>query len=369
MNWQEQLYKVYFTYHIFIRAVVVSLVILGAFYIFQKIFKRIIFVKIMKLASKTKYSVDNKILSAFKRPIEVFIILAGFYFAIDNLSIYIGEYFAFKDFDVFLAKCLRSALVLSVAWGFYILESTSSFIFQGIMNKLQLNFDQIIIPFLSKFLRIITVALAFIIVIQEWGYNVNGFIAGLGLGGLAFALAAQDTLANIFGGIVIIFDKPFTIGDWIVGSDIEGVVEDINFRSTRIRRFDDALVTIPNSVLAGSSIVNWSKMGKRKISFNLGATYSTPKEKLELCIVEIKNMLQSHPEVQKDTIHVRFNNFNSSSLDIFIYFFTVQTVWGEYLKVKEDILFEIMEIFEKTNVQFAFPSQSVYFETPLKVDK
>ena len=203
------------------------------------------------------------------------------------------------------------------------------------------------------------------IIAQEWGYDVNGFVAGLGIGGLAFALAAQDSLSNFFGGIVIILDKPFSIGDWILTPNVEGTVEDINFRSTKVRTFAHALVTVPNATLAKNPITNWSKMGRRRITFNLGVTYTTPKEKLAKCVAGIETMLRTHEEIHPETIFVTFDSFNSSSLHIFIYCFTNTTAWGEFLKVKENVNFKILEILEQEGVSVAFPSRSVYFQNQL----
>lgn len=367
MKYWDELHSIYATNTTLFFDLGISLLILLVFFIFRKVFSRYIFSKLVKLTARgNKTRFDNKILTAFKKPLEAFIIIIGLYFAVGHLSIYIKEYFGLIGFDIFLGRTLRSLIIVSVAWGFFKLESTSSFLFSNIAGKLQLNFDKLLIPFLSKLLRFVTVALAFIIILQEWGYNVNGFIAGLGLGGLAFALAAQKTLENVFGGLVIVLDKPFTIDDWIVSADIEGFVEDINFRSTRIRRFDQALVTVPNSQLASSSIVNRSKMDKRQVTFNVGVKYSTPKEKLQKTVQDIKNMLDQHCAVDKELILVRFSVFNSSSLDIFLYFYTGTTSWEEYMAAKEDINFKIMDILEMNGVEVAFPSQSIYFETELE---
>ena len=235
----------------------------------------------------------------------------------------------------------------------------------GLIN---LKIDKILLPFLSKVIRFIIIVLALSVILQEWDYDINGFIAGLGLGGLAFALAAQQTLANLFGGIVIITDKPFSIGDWILTPSVEGTVQDINFRSTKVRTFAQAVVTIPNATLANEPITNWTRMGKRRITFNLGVTYSTPKEKLEICVQEIKNMLQKHPGIHPETIFVNFDSFGASSLDIFLYFFTKTTNWGEFLQIKEDVNLKIMSILEKEGVSIAIPSTSIYFKNELKTN-
>lgn len=236
----------------------------------------------------------------------------------------------------------------------------------AVSKKLNWDIDRILIPFLSKSIRFVVVAIAISVVAQEWGYEIGGLVAGLGLGGLAFALAARDAVANIFGGIVIITEKPFSIGDWIETPSVEGTVEDITFRSTRVRTFAQALVTMPNSTLANEPITNWTRMGKRRITFHLGVTYSTPRHKLETSVRRIRNMLEQHPEIDQETLFVHFDKFAGSSLDIFLYFFTKTTDWGKWLEVKEDCNLKIMEILEEEGVSIAFPSTSVYFETPLE---
>lgn len=329
------------------------------FYFIARLLDTLFYPIILRVTSKTKTSLDTKLALAFRKPIKSFVIVLGFYMA---LSLHIEADSTQHDIAL---KLFRSLIIVMITSGFYNLTSTTSALFQKISEKLDIEIDQILIPVLSKTVRFIIVAISASIIAQEWGYDVNGFIAGLGIGGLAFALAAKDALANIFGGVVIIMDKPFSIGDWILTPTVEGTVEDINFRSTKVRTFAHALVTVPNSTLANQAITNWSKMGKRRISFNLGVTYTTPKNKLEACVKKIESMLKTHQDIHPDTIFVHFDSFNNSSLDIFIYCFTNTTVWGEFLQVKEDVNFKIMEILEQEGVSVAFPSRSIYFENSL----
>lgn len=235
----------------------------------------------------------------------------------------------------FVLKVFRSCIVVLVAWVLYIM--IESLVAEDL--KARFGANNILVPFVCKATRFVILVLALMIVAVEWGYDVNGLITGLGLGGLAFALAAKDALSNIFGGIVIILDKPFTIGEWISTPSVGGTVEDITFWSTKIRTFAQALVTVPNATLANEPITNWSRMGKRRITFHLGVTYSTPRRKLEKCVKAIRQMLEGHPEVHKETIFVYFERFGESSLDIFLYFFTKTTKWQEYLSLREDINF------------------------------
>jgi MscS family membrane protein len=161
---------------------------------------------------------------------------------------------------------------------------------------------------------------------------------------------------------VIITEKPFTIGDWIKTPSVEGVVEDITFRSTKIRTFAQAVVTVPNATLSNEPIINWAKMGKRQIAFHLNLNYNTPKEKLETVVARIKKMLTEHEEIHNETILVNFDGFYESSLNIYLYFFTNTTVFADYLDVKENINFEIMDILEEEGVEFAFPTRTLIVE-------
>jgi len=186
------------------------------------------------------------------------------------------------------------------------------------------------------------------------------------LGGLAFALAAQDTAANVFGGIMIILDKPFSVGDWIYTPSVEGTVEEISFRSTKVRTFAHALVTVPNSVIANEALTNWSRMGKRRVTFKLDVKFTTPVESLQQALAKIRTMLQTHPEIHQDVIFVHFDQFTESGLGLFLYFFTRTTKWGEFLQVKEDVNFKILEILREEGVEIALPGRSIYVENAVQ---
>lgn len=337
-----------------IRIALVALAILLPFYFLSKWLTRYLFEFILKITARTKSELDDKLILAFKHPTRYFILLLGIYLALNYLPLN-------PAMDVFVYKVFRSVIVLLIAWGVYDLAGNNSFLSLEMKEKLKI--DDILVPFFSKIFRFLIIALTVVLIANEWHYNVNGFVAGLGLGGLAFALAAKDALANIFGGIVIIMEKPFTIGDWVFSPSVEGVVEDISFRSTRFRTFDQALVTVPNSTLANEPITNWSRMGKRRVFFYLGVTYSTPVEKIERAVQYINIMLNEHPEVHRETIMVSFDKFQESSLDIMVYYFTKTTIWAEHLKVKEEINLKIMHFFQEEGISMAFPSRSLYIET------
>ena len=157
-------------------------------------------------------------------------------------------------------------------------------------------------------------------------------------------------------------EKPFVIGDWIAVPEVEGVVENISFRSTQIRSFSQALITIPNSTLANAAITNHSRMGKRRIDFSLGIAPETHGSKLETCVQRIKQMLVDHPGIHPETILVYFESFGDHSLNIFIYCFTCTTIWSEYLEVRQDINLKIMAILEEEGVSIAIPGRSIRLE-------
>ncbi len=340
----------------------IALAIFIIFHVFRKVFTKYFFKLLLKLAKKSPTEFLTNVFVAFEGPLRLFFVGLGFYLSLMYLPLE-------QKTDDLILQIYRSFIILLIGYGLFNLSASTSVMFRRVSSKFDIEVDEILLPFLSKLTRLVIIALMVSIIAGEWGYDVNGFVAGLGLGGLAFALAAQDAIKNLFGGVVIITEKPFSIGDWIKTASVEGTVEEITFRSTKVRTFADAIVTVPNSTLSNEPITNWTKMGKRQITFHLGVTYSTPKEKLERCVQKIDAMLKSHSDIDQDLIFVRFDKFDDSSLGIFLYFFTKTTVWGEFLSVKEDVNFKIMEILEGEGVSVAFPSRSIYMETTEKTIK
>ncbi|MDQ0217896.1 mechanosensitive ion channel family protein [Peribacillus cavernae] len=331
----------------------------GVFALFiglRKVFTTYVFKFFLRFAERRNINTAANIMLALEKPFRWLIVLIGIFIAL--------HYFPFEPIsDTTEKKLFRSTFIVLASWSLMNLSSIATLLFPKIIKKLDMDVDQIIMPFITKIINVIIFALAVSIIAEEWGFNVNGFVAGLGLGGLAFALAAKETLSNLFGGIVIVTEKPFTIGDWIKTPSVEGTVEDITFRSTKIRTFAQALVTVPNSTLSNEPIINWSKMGKRQIAFHLGLSYDTPKKKLEQVITRIEDMLIRHDQIHPDTILVKFDQFNDSSLDVYLYFFTNLTDFAGHLNIKEDINFQIMEILEEENVSIAFPTRTLIVQS------
>lgn len=331
----------------------IAVIIFLAFFLLRKFLTDKIGNTIKRFTKKSETKLDDLIVESFEGPLRLLLAVLGLYIALRYLPLSL-------ETDLVIHKIFRTFIVFFVAMGFYNLAGN----FDKTLNSssatiLNIKIDKILLPVLTKALRFIIIAIAIVVILQEWNYDITGLVAGLGLGGLAFALAAQQTLANLFGGVVIITDKPFTIGDWILTPSVEGTVEDINFRSTKIRTFAQALVTVPNSTLANEPITNWSRMGKRRISFNLGVPYNTPKEKLARVVNRIKTMLQQHKDIHPQTIMVSFDSFDSGRYNLFLYFFTKTTVWAEYVEVKEAINLEIIAILEDEGISLTPPSSNI----------
>lgn len=221
--------------------------------------------------------------------------------------------------------------------------------------------DDQVIPLLRQATQVVVFALGALILLQNWGIDVAGLVAGLGIGGLAFALAAKDTIANVFGSLNIFLDKPFQIGDWIIVGGVEGTVEEVGFRSTRIRTFYNSLVTIPNNTITNAHVDNMGLRHRRRVKEMIGVTCDTPVDTLHAFVEGIRGILALHPAVER-SYEVHFNQFGPSSLDILVYYHLNVTSWSEELEARGQTFMEIMRLAEALGVSFAFPSQSLYVE-------
>ncbi|MCA9687181.1 MAG: mechanosensitive ion channel family protein, partial [Myxococcales bacterium] len=224
------------------------------------------------------------------------------------------------------------------------------------------TFDDQLVPVIRTLAKILVVIVGLLLLFQNLGYEVGSLLAGLGIGGAAIALASKDTIANLFGSIVIFVDRPFQIGDWVEIGEQEGTVEEVGLRVTRIRTFANSLITVPNSALTTTAINNWSRMRKRRIKLTIGVTYDATPVQIEQAVEAIREVLHADRRVAQDFMLVNFTDFGASSLDIFVYAFTLTTRWDEYMQVRQELLLEFMRRLQGLGLSFAFPSQSVYIE-------
>jgi len=321
--------------------------------------------KITVLTKKTKTELDDLILQTIKKPLGFFILLQGFYIAI--LSLQLPE--KISQFDITVYDIIHALYILSISFIalyliFKLIDILAFYLHQQ-AKKSKSTLDDQLVPLVVRSLRILVATLGILFILENFGYDITSLLAGLGLGGLAFALAAQDTVSNIFGSITVFSDKSFQLGDWISIGDIEGTVEDIGFRSTRIRRFDQALVTVPNSQFIKGGVVNYSARKKRRIEFYFGLTYETSASKMQEAIKGIKKIIEEDERFDHSFYMVKFTDFGAYSLNIYIYCFTKTTVWDEFLTVKEELNLKIMKLVEELGIEIAFPSQTIYLnKTP-----
>lgn len=332
------------------RYAYIALVLIIGFLLLEELINGVVFDWVLRVARKARNQLLDNMLQAFHKPIRAFVILLGIFLTL--------RFLPFSErIDRSILVIFRCLLIIIVSWGFYRFCEADSLISEDFKDRM--NLDPILIPMLSKVLRFIIIALAIVLVANEWGFYVQGFIAGLGLGGLAFALAAKDMLANIFAGAVILMEKPFTIGERISSGKVQGLVEDISFRSTRIRAADQSLITVPNSLLGNEAIINFSRMDRRKVAFYIGLTPDTDGPKIQDIIEKIRAMLQNYPGLQADNSTVVFESFNANSLDILISYYTTTTNSDELQNIKQEINFKIRDMVAEQGIALAVPTQNI----------
>ncbi len=346
--------------NISVESLILFFVIIFVTYIIRSIFVYIIDQKLIVLAERTKTEFDDLVLKASKAPLGYLILLHGFYFAIITLQL--PDEIGILNIAGITHNAYVMILSFILLYFVFKLIDVLGHLIYSITENTESKLDDQIAPLVVKSLRIFVITLGVLFILNNFGYNIASLLAGLGVGGLAFALAAQDTVSNLFGSFTIFSDKPFQMGDWIGINDFEGTVEDVGFRSTRIRRFDQAQVTLPNSQFIKNGVVNYSAMQKRRIKFNLGITYGTTSAQIGEVVDGIKQIIKEDHRFDHNFYMVHFTDFGDYSLNIFIYCFTKTTVWDEFLLIREDFNLRIMRLLEELGVEIAFPSQTLYIE-------
>ncbi len=339
-----------------IGKLIVGVMIFLSFLILRRIFTKFIISRIQSFTKKTKTQLDDEILEALEKPIRFVPVIMGLFFALEYLQLN-NSLAAIGD------KVVRSLIVMVIFWGLGNIIGPMSFL----LTRLERIFTNAMIEWLIKAIRVAFIFLGVATVLELWGIKVGPIIAGLGLFGVAVALGAQDLFKNLISGILVLAEKRFMQGDWIlVEGVVEGTVETIGFRSTRIRRFDKAPVFVPNHSLADNVVINFTQMTHRRIYWKIGVEYNTTTDQLRNIREMIEQYLLDNPDFAKPPevpLFVRIDSFNDSSIDIMVYCFTKTTNWGEWLRKKEDLAYKIKEIIEGQGCAFAFPSQSIYVES------
>lgn len=263
----------------------------------------------------------------------------------------------------YLGYVFRAMLPFFGMLVFYKLVDVLGLYLEKVAGKNETNLDNHVVPLIRKILRVFVVIIGALFILNNLDVNITALLAGLSIGGLAVALAAQDTLKNMFGSFMIFVDKPFSVGHWITSGDIDGTVEEVGFRSTRIRTFRNSLTYVPNGRLADSTIDNHGLRQYRRFFTHIAITYDTPPELIEVFVVGLRKIVENHPNTRKDFYIVEFNDMGDFSLKIMFYIFFAVPTWPEELKARHEILIEVVKLAEKLGVRFAFPTQTVHMET------
>ena len=336
--------------------IIIGIVIFLIFYVLRRLFARFIISRLNKLVNKTSTNIDNTVVEVIEGPLKFLPVVLGFFIATSyiNLSTEVQD---------FIDLLNRTLITVFIFWLLHQLVIPFSFIIRNFEDKI----SKPLVNWTLKGLEIIIIVLGIVAVLELWGIKVGPVIAGLGLFGVAVALGAQDLFKNLISGIMILMEKRFTIGDVIsVSNEVEGVVEQIGFRSTLVRRFDSTPVMIPNYKFAEQSVTNYSRRHHRRIRWLIGLEYKTSINQLKKIRDAITLLIKDKNDFAKNEnsgFFVRIDSFSDSSIDMLVQAFTVTNDWSEFLKVKEQLAVSIIEIVEANNAGFAFPSQSLYVES------
>ncbi len=314
--------------------------------------------RIFKSISQNQYY--DKFLELFRKPIEQLLSLIILYTAFNRLNFPTSwNFVAIEHFGIrwIIEAVFEIALIIVIAKLLLKSADFMAYVFIEDDND-KLNID--LIRFIKELAKITVVILAFFVTLRlAFEVNITALIASLGIGGLAIALAAQDTIANLFGSFIIYLDKPFKAGDHIEISDVKGVVERVGFRTTRVRTLDKTLVTVPNKKMVDSTLNNISQSTERRVKFTLSLTYKSKSDSILNIISQIKQIIDEHPHTSHD-ITVNFTDFDTSSLGILVIYFVRTNKYEELVSVRENINIGIMKVVEANDCQFAYPTQTVY---------
>jgi len=303
--------------------------------------------------------------SLLKKPLYYFLLLLIFYFAFNILSfpdswglVDSSEY----GVKMIISKSFSFLLIVTIFWT--ILQSVEylGLRLQFRAEQTESKVDDQLIPFAIEIGKVLVVIFSIVVILANvFDQNITALAAGLGVGGVAVALASKESLENLLGSFTIFLDKPFQVGDVIKIGTITGLVEKVGFRSTRIRTFDKSLVTVPNKNLVIAELDNLSLKPVRKVKIDIGLTYDTSVDQIKEIVNEIQKIIDEHPKTNQDG-KVRFLNFGASSLDIMVLYFVNGIDWGILIDTQQEINFKIIEIVKKHGSDFAFPTTSVFLE-------
>ena len=331
----------------------IAAVLLIGFYLLRRVVTTICFGFLRKLAAKTASTFDDRLLPALEPPVATFIALFGMFAALKVLKFTV-------ETDIMISAGATVAFSLSFFW---LLVRAVSALMDHFQERAKARHSgmESIIPWMKKGIITFVVIFGVLMTLQSLNFDVKALLAGLGIGGLAFALAAQDTIANLFGAVVVATDQPFKLGETVRIGAFLGMVEDIGLRSTRLRSIDKSLIVIPNKTVAAEAVTNLSRFTQRRNDQVIGLTYDTPAEQMEAIVEEIKGIIKAEDHIDPESIMVFFRDYSASSLDIWIVYVAKDGDFQHYMRVKQRINLAIMRAVQARGLSFAFPTQTLEF--------
>ena len=333
-----------------VHYIVAALFLVGAI-LLRRVVVTIVFGFLKKLASRTETTLDDKLFPALEGPAGTFVMVTGIFASLKVLKLSVSS-------DHYLGSGSTVAFSLVLFWAF--LRA-----FDALLSHLQeiaLHRNMGVaafMPWIKKSLVTLFVIFGGLMVVQSLGYDVKALLAGLGIGGLAFALAAQDTIANVFGSIVVAIDQPFKLGEAVKIGANEGVVEDIGLRSTKLRTPGRNLIVIPNKTVAAEAIINNSRFIGRRVEQVIGLTYDTTPDQMEKVVAEIRRIITGESEVDGASVHVYFRDYSASSLDVWVAYNAKDPDFAKHMALRQRINLAMMRTIETHGLAFAFPTQTL----------
>jgi MscS family membrane protein len=333
-----------------------ALILVGAI-LLRRFVTTIIFNRLKRLAAKTETTLDDKLFPALEGPVATFVMVTGIFASVKVLKLS-------ETTDRTIGYGSTVAFSLVVFWG--LLRAFGAVLdhMHEVAREKQMGVAAFM-PWIKKTLVAIFVVIGVLITVQSLGFNVSTILSGLGIGGLAFALAAQDTIANLFGSIVVAIDQPFKVGETVRIGANTGLVEDIGLRSTKIRLIDKSLVILPNKLVSSEAIVNLSRFTQRRVEQVIGLTYDTRPDQMEAIVEEVRQIILAEPTVDVTSVMVFFRDFSASSLDLWIVYLTTGDDFQEGLALRQRVNLAIMRAVAARGLSFAFPTQTMHLDGPV----
>ena len=339
-----------------VSEIIIGLIIFLFFYVLRRLFARFLIRRLNKIVLKSNNQLDDTIVKVIEGPLKFLPVVIGFFIASSYVELS-------QEVQTLLDLVNRSLITIFIFWLLHQLVIPFSFL----IKKFEEKISKPLVDWTLKGLKILIFILGIVAILELWGIKVGPVIAGLGLFGVAVALGAQDLFKNLISGIMIMMERRFTIGDVIlVSGEVEGVVEQIGFRSTLVRMFDTTPVMVPNYKFAEQSVTNHTRRHHRRIRWLIGLEYRTSIDQLKKIREDINSIIENDNgfvKNEKTSFYVRIDSFSDSSIDMLVQAFTETNDWGEYLRIKELLAVKIIDIVENNNAGFAFPSQSLYVES------